>query len=47
MGEAQQLRANIARYRRTLRAVFDPDILRRVGQMIEIAEKRLGEIERV
>jgi predicted nucleic acid-binding Zn-ribbon protein len=47
MDEAQQLQAKIARYRRTLRAVFDPDVLRRLGQMIEIAEKRLAEIERV
>ena len=47
MDEAQQLQAKIARYRRSLRAVFDPDVLRRLGQMIEIAEKRLAEIERV
>jgi len=47
MDEAQQLQAKIARYRRSLRAVFDPDVVRRLGQMIEIAEKRLAEIERV
>lgn len=46
MDEVQQLEAKIARYRRTRRAVFDPDVLRRLGQMIEIAEKRLAEIER-
>ena len=46
MDEVQQLQAKIARYRRSLRAVFDPDVLRRLGQMIEIAEKRLSEIER-
>jgi predicted nucleic acid-binding Zn-ribbon protein len=45
--EAQQLQVKIARYRRTLRAVFDPDVLRRLGQMIDTAEKRLAEIERV
>jgi predicted nucleic acid-binding Zn-ribbon protein len=43
--EVQQLQAKIARYRRTRRAIFDPDVLRRLGQMIEIAEKRLAEIE--
>ena len=47
MDEAQQLQVNIARYRRTLRAVFDPDVLWRLRQMIEIAEKRLADIERV
>ena len=47
MDEARQLPANIVRYRRTLRAVFDPDVLRRLRQMIEIAEKRLADIERV
>lgn len=46
MDEAQQLQTKIARYRRTRRAVFDPDVLRRLGQMIEMAEKRLAEIER-
>jgi hypothetical protein len=45
MDEAQELQAKIARYRRTRRAVFHPDVLRRLGQMIEIAEKRLAEIE--
>jgi len=45
--EAQQLQVKIARYRRTQRAVFDPDVLRRLGQMIDTAEKRLAEIERV
>jgi hypothetical protein len=45
--EAQQLQVKFARYRRTLRAVFDPDVLRRLGQMIDTAEKRLAEIERV
>jgi predicted nucleic acid-binding Zn-ribbon protein len=45
--EAQQLQVKIARYRRTLRAVSDPDVLRRLGQMIDTAEKRLAEIERV
>jgi predicted nucleic acid-binding Zn-ribbon protein len=47
MDEAQELQIRIARYRRTLRAVFDPDVLRRLGQMIETAEKRLVEIQRV
>ena len=47
MEEAQELHVKIARYRRTQRAVFDPDVLRRLGQMIETAEKRLAEIERV
>jgi predicted nucleic acid-binding Zn-ribbon protein len=46
MDEERQLQAKIARYRRTQRAVFDPDVLRRLGQMIETAEKRLAEIER-
>ena len=46
MDEAQQLQVKIERYRRTLRAVFDPDVLRRLGQMIETAEKRLAEIEK-
>jgi len=45
--ETKQLQAAIARYRRTLRAVFDPDVLRRVEQMIEAAEKRLAQVERV
>lgn len=47
MDEAQELHVKLARYRRTRRAVFDPDILRRLAQMIETAEKRLAEIERV
>lgn len=47
MDEAQELQVKIARYRRTLRAVFDPDVLRRLGQMIETSEKRLAEIERI
>jgi hypothetical protein len=46
MDEGQELTAKIARYRRSLRAVFDPDVLRRLGQMIETAEKRLAEIGR-
>jgi hypothetical protein len=45
MDEVQELQAKIARYRRTRRAVFHPDVLHRLGQMIEIAEKRLAEIE--
>jgi hypothetical protein len=47
MDEAQQLRVDIARYRRSQKAVFHPDILRRLEQMIEIAEKRLAEIQRI
>jgi hypothetical protein len=47
MDEAQQLRAEIARYRRSLRAVFDPDVVQHLRQMIEAAEKRLEEIEHV
>jgi predicted nucleic acid-binding Zn-ribbon protein len=47
MDEAQELQVKIARYRRTLRAVFDPDVLQRLGQMIKTAEKRLAELERV
>jgi len=46
MDESQQLQAKIARYRRTQRAVFDPDVLRRLGEMIDTAKKRLAEIER-
>jgi hypothetical protein len=45
--EKQELKANIARYQRTRRAVFDPDVLRRLEQMIEVAKKRLAEVERV
>jgi predicted nucleic acid-binding Zn-ribbon protein len=44
--EEQELKDKIARYRRSLRAVFDPDVLRRLGQMIETAQKRLDEIGR-
>ena len=47
LDEAHQLQANIARYRRTLGAFFDPDVVWRLRQMIEIAEKRLADIERV
>ncbi len=47
MDERQELQAKIARYRRSLRAVFDPDVLRRLEQMIEAAKKRLDEVERV
>jgi len=47
MDEARQLQAKIERYNRSLRAVFDPDVLRRLRQMIETAEKRLEQIERV
>jgi hypothetical protein len=47
MEEAERLRVNIARYRRTLRIVFDPQVVRRVEEMITAAEDRLGEIERL
>lgn len=38
--------AEIGRHRRWLTAVFDSDVFRRLGQMIETAAKRLAEIER-
>jgi hypothetical protein len=47
MEEERQLRADIAGYRRTLRIVFDPDVKRRIEEMIKMAEDRLREIERL
>lgn len=47
MKEDERLRADIARYRRTLRIIFDPDVARRIEEMIKLAEDRLREIERV
>jgi hypothetical protein len=46
MDEAEKLRIDIARYRRTLRIVFDPEAVRRVTEMIKVAEERLSELER-
>lgn len=45
MEETQELQAKIARYRRTMRSVFDPDVVRRLEQMIEAAQQRLAEVE--
>ena len=47
MDERQVLKAKIERYRRSLRAVFDPDVLQRLEQMIEVAQKRLEEVDRL
>jgi hypothetical protein len=47
MEEERRLRADIARYRRTLRIIFDPEVTRRIEEMIKTAEDRLREIERL
>ncbi len=43
--DAAALRADIARYRRSLRAIDHPDVIDKLEQMIKVAEARLAAVE--